>query len=53
MLPSAVPANNFEAFSASAYRRFEHDALVDKDVIDLVRKRGLTLRSFDGREKRL
>jgi chitin disaccharide deacetylase len=53
MLPSAVPANNFEAFSASAYRRFEHDALVDKEVIDLVRKRGLTLRSFDGREKRL
>jgi hypothetical protein len=51
--PSTPPARNFEAFSTSPYRKLEHDALVDAEVIDLVRKRGLALRSFDGRVKRL
>jgi chitin disaccharide deacetylase len=50
--PSGLTANNFEAFSASPYRKLEHDALIDAEVIDLVRKRGLTLRSFDGMTKR-
>jgi predicted glycoside hydrolase/deacetylase ChbG (UPF0249 family) len=50
--PALRPARNFAGFSTSIYRRLEHDALVDPEVIDLVRKRGLTLRSFDGRAKR-
>jgi predicted glycoside hydrolase/deacetylase ChbG (UPF0249 family) len=49
--PSSRPATGFELFSASPFRRLEHDALVDPEVIALVRKRGLTLRSFDGRIK--
>jgi chitin disaccharide deacetylase len=50
--PALRPARNFAGFSTSIYRRLEHDALVDPEVIDLVRKRGLTLRSSDGRAKR-
>jgi hypothetical protein len=50
--PALRPPRNFAGFSTSIYRRLEHDALVDPEVIDLVRKRGLTLRSFDGRSKR-
>jgi chitin disaccharide deacetylase len=50
--PSSRLSNNFMAFSTSSYRQLEHDALVDVEVIDLVRKRGLTLRSLDGRMKR-
>jgi predicted glycoside hydrolase/deacetylase ChbG (UPF0249 family) len=50
--PSSRPANDFEAFSASEFRRLEHDALVDPEVIELVRKRGVTLRSYDGYIKR-
>ena len=40
-----------EAFS-SAFRRFEHDALVDPEVGALIQKRGLLLQSFDGKPKR-
>jgi chitin disaccharide deacetylase len=50
--PACVPGDGFAAFSASQYRRLEHDALVDAGVIELVAERGLTLRSFDGRAKR-
>lgn len=49
---SAPASNNpLAAFSVSAFRRLEHDALVDQDTIGLVRERGLVLRSFDGRLK--
>jgi predicted glycoside hydrolase/deacetylase ChbG (UPF0249 family) len=50
---SSRSAHEFEAFATSPFRRLEHDALVDADVIALIRERGLTLRSFDGRTKRL
>jgi predicted glycoside hydrolase/deacetylase ChbG (UPF0249 family) len=49
--PPAQPSGDYEAFITSPLRRLEHDALVDPEVIDAVRKRGLTLRSFDGRAK--
>jgi predicted glycoside hydrolase/deacetylase ChbG (UPF0249 family) len=49
---SSRSAREFEAFATSPFRRLEHDALIDAEVIDLVSKRGLVLRSFDGREKR-
>jgi predicted glycoside hydrolase/deacetylase ChbG (UPF0249 family) len=39
------------AWITSPSRQLEHDALVDPDVAALVRQRGITLRSFDGREK--
>jgi hypothetical protein len=48
---SSQPADGFDAFSASPYRRLEHDALVDPEVVAVVRERGLMLRSFDGRRK--
>jgi predicted glycoside hydrolase/deacetylase ChbG (UPF0249 family) len=49
---SAAKINNrFSAFSSSVLRRLEYDALVDSEVIALVRKRGLVLRSFDGKAK--
>jgi len=49
--PALPPGDDFAAFSASEYRRLEHDALVDAEVIELVAERGLLLRSFDGRVK--
>jgi predicted glycoside hydrolase/deacetylase ChbG (UPF0249 family) len=51
--PASDPAHDFERFSTSIFRRIEHDALADAEVIDLIRERRLTLRSFDGRPKRL
>ena len=50
--PSSQEADSFEVFSTSAFRRLEHDALVDPEVVALVQRRQLTLRSFDGRIKR-
>ena len=41
----------FKSFSTSTFRRLEHDALVDPEVLELVRKRQLTLRSFGGEAK--
>jgi predicted glycoside hydrolase/deacetylase ChbG (UPF0249 family) len=48
---TAEPGGRFDRFSSSAFRLLEYDALVAPEVIALVRKRGLTLRSFDGRQK--
>jgi chitin disaccharide deacetylase len=54
------PASNQETVYPLAYvnefisdraRQMEHDILVDPDIADLVRQRGLIARSFDGREK--
>jgi len=39
------------AWMTSPARQMEHDALVDAEVAELVRRRGIVLRSFDGREK--
>ena len=38
-------------FIGSPARRLEHDVLIDPELAELVRRRGLALRSFDGREK--
>jgi predicted glycoside hydrolase/deacetylase ChbG (UPF0249 family) len=48
---SAAPGGPFGAFSRSVLRRFEHDALVDPEVIAFIQKRGLRLVSFDGSPK--
>jgi predicted glycoside hydrolase/deacetylase ChbG (UPF0249 family) len=45
------PTDSFEVFSTSTFRRLEHDALIDPEVVALVSERGLVLRSFDGRRK--
>src|SRR5262249_49874696 len=45
------PRPSYNAFIASPARRLEHDVLVDGELRQLVRARGLRLRSFDGREK--
>jgi hypothetical protein len=39
------------AWIISPARQVEHDALTDVEVGELVRRRGIVLRSFDGREK--
>jgi chitin disaccharide deacetylase len=44
--------NPFDAFSASVFRRLEHDALTDPEVTALIQKRRLVLRAFDGKPKR-
>jgi chitin disaccharide deacetylase len=48
---SLRPLEGFDIFSASPFRRLEHDALIDPEVAELVHRRGITLRSFDGRIK--
>jgi predicted glycoside hydrolase/deacetylase ChbG (UPF0249 family) len=49
---SAVyPQPAYNRFMMSGARQMEHDALVDAGVADLARRRGLMLRSFDGRAK--
>ena len=45
------PRPGYNAFIASSARRLEHDVLVDAEVQQFVRARGLILRAFDGREK--
>jgi hypothetical protein len=55
-LPAATgaavyPRRNENDFIGSGARRREHDILVDPEIGDHVRRRGLALRSFDGREK--
>lgn len=42
------PRAGYNAFISAAARRNEHDALIDPRLGDLVRERGLKLRSFDG-----
>jgi len=45
------PRPGYNAFITSAARQAEHDLLTDPDVQDLVRRRSLILRAFDGRPK--
>src|SRR5262245_21536512 len=45
------PRPGYNAFISAAERRAEHDLLTDPDLKDLVRRRGLALRGFDGRPK--
>ena len=47
----AYPRGYENDFIGSVARRREHDILVDPDLRELVRRRGLTLVSFDGRAK--
>jgi predicted glycoside hydrolase/deacetylase ChbG (UPF0249 family) len=48
---AAYGPTDVNAWIRSPARRMEHDALVDTEVGELVRRRGIALRSFDGREK--
>jgi len=48
---STGSGSRFEAFSTSVFRRLEHDALIDPEVASIIQKRGLVLRSFDGKPK--
>jgi chitin disaccharide deacetylase len=45
------PRAGYNDFISSSARQMEHDALVVADLADLVRRRGLVLRAFDGRPK--
>jgi predicted glycoside hydrolase/deacetylase ChbG (UPF0249 family) len=45
------PRPGYNNFISSPERQLEHDVLVDGEVINLLRRRGLTLRSYDGRPK--
>jgi chitin disaccharide deacetylase len=47
----AYPQPNYNAFISSPARLMEHDALTDGGVMELLRRRGLVLRAFDGRAK--
>ena len=42
------PRSGYNAFISSPARQIEHDILLDKDLIDLITRRGLALRAFDG-----
>ncbi len=46
------PQPGYNAFISSSARQIEHDILLDADLADLLRRRGLALRAFDGRPKR-
>jgi predicted glycoside hydrolase/deacetylase ChbG (UPF0249 family) len=48
---ATYPMAYVNAFIMSASRQAEHDALLDQEIAALVRRRGLVLRSFDGRAK--
>jgi predicted glycoside hydrolase/deacetylase ChbG (UPF0249 family) len=48
---SVYPRPGYNEFISSAARKVEHDILVDPEVEELVRRRGLTLRAFNGRAK--
>jgi predicted glycoside hydrolase/deacetylase ChbG (UPF0249 family) len=48
---SHYPRPGYNAFISAAARKSEHDILTDPTVAELVRRRGLTLRSFDGAVK--
>jgi chitin disaccharide deacetylase len=45
---SFYPRPGYNAFISASARKSEHDILVDPEVADLVRRRGLVLRAFDG-----
>jgi chitin disaccharide deacetylase len=43
--------SGYNDFISSSARQIEHDILLDEDLVDLLRRRGLALRAFDGRPK--
>ena len=43
--------SGYNDFISSSARQIEHDILLNEDLADLLRRRGLTLRAFDGRPK--
>jgi len=45
------PRPGYNDFISSPARRIEHDILLDEDLRELVRRRRLVLRAFDGRAK--
>jgi hypothetical protein len=45
------PRPGYNDFITSGARQSEHDVLTDPEVKELVRRRGLVLRAFDGRAK--
>jgi chitin disaccharide deacetylase len=45
------PRPGYNEFISSDARRVEHDVLTDPDVKELIRRRGVILRAFDGRQK--
>jgi predicted glycoside hydrolase/deacetylase ChbG (UPF0249 family) len=45
------PQPEYNRFISSAARQIEHDVLLDGELATLLRRRGLTLRGYDGREK--
>jgi chitin disaccharide deacetylase len=45
------PRPGYNDFISSPTRRLEHDILISAGVSEIVRRRGLVLRSFDGRPK--
>jgi predicted glycoside hydrolase/deacetylase ChbG (UPF0249 family) len=50
---TVYPRPGYNQFISSPARRLEHDLLLDRELRDLVRSRGLVLRAFDGREKQI
>jgi predicted glycoside hydrolase/deacetylase ChbG (UPF0249 family) len=48
---TTYPMAYVNTFIASASRQAEHDILLDQEIAELVRHRGLVLRSFEGRAK--
>lgn len=48
---ATYPMAYVNAFIMSGSRQAEHDVLLDREIAELVRRRGLVLRSFDGRAK--
>jgi predicted glycoside hydrolase/deacetylase ChbG (UPF0249 family) len=45
------PRASYNSFISSSARQMEHDVLLDAEAFDLLRKRGLVLRAFDGAPK--
>lgn len=45
------PRSGYNDFISSSARQIEHDILLDEDVIELLGRRGLVLRAFDGSPK--
>jgi predicted glycoside hydrolase/deacetylase ChbG (UPF0249 family) len=48
---AAYPLASVNNFICAPARQSEHDVLVDQEIGELVRRRGVALRSFDGRQK--
>jgi chitin disaccharide deacetylase len=48
---AVYPRPGYNQFISSPARQLEHDLLLDRELGDLIRSRGLVLRAFDGRGK--